>query len=90
MASRWVANSLPYKLPTFSRPHKLCVGALPQLLPLPLIDERMPYGIRIPGGSSLILNSFINHFWKQSNEILLEKISNTQEGFMQTVFFEAS
>ena len=38
IASRRVANFLPYNLPTFSEPHKLSVGALSQQLPLRLME----------------------------------------------------
>jgi len=38
MASRRVANFLPYNLPTFNRPHRLSVGALSQQSPLRLIE----------------------------------------------------
>jgi Zn-dependent protease with chaperone function len=38
IASRWVANRLPYSRPTFRLPHRLSVGALSQQLPLRLRD----------------------------------------------------
>ena len=41
MASRRVANLLPYRLAVFGRPQKLSVGALIQQFPFLLIDERI-------------------------------------------------
>jgi len=42
MASRRVANCLPYNLPTFNRPHKLSVGALSHQFSLRLIEDCIP------------------------------------------------
>ena len=53
MASRRVANFLPYRLAVFRRPQKLSVGALSQQFPFLLIDERIPQPFKAPWNSWL-------------------------------------